>query len=311
MRLGLIGLGRIGAYHAETLTSLPAVDSLVVTDAVPAAIAAVADRLAAEPADNPERLLAAGIDGLLIAAATPAHASLLRAGVDAGIPTFCEKPLSGDVSEAAAIAEHVRRSGVAVQIGYPRRYDPAFVAAREAVLAGELGWVHTVRSTTLDPAPPPREYLAVSGGLFRDCSVHDFDTVRWITGREPVEVYAAGSTRGVEGADFFAEIDDVATATVLVTFDDGATAVITNTRFNPRGMTSGSSCTAPRTASPPAGPIAPRCATSSPAPRGPAARRSTSSWTGSGRRSAPSWRRSPTSSPEHGPRRARSTTRWR
>ncbi len=235
MRLGLIGLGRIGAYHAETLTSLPAVDSLVVTDAVPAAITAVADRLGAEPADNPERLLAAGIDGLLIAAATPAHASLLRAGVDAGIPTFCEKPLSGDVSEAAAIAEHVRRSGVAVQIGYPRRYDPAFVAAREAVLAGELGWVHTVRSTTLDPAPPPREYLAVSGGLFRDCSVHDFDTVRWITGREPVEVYAAGSTRGVEGADFFAEIDDVATATVLVTFDDGATAVITNTRFNPRG----------------------------------------------------------------------------
>ncbi len=232
MRLGLIGLGRIGAFHAATLTALPAVDSLVVTDAVPAATAAVAEKTGAEPADDPERLLAAGIDGLLIAAATPAHAALLRAGVDAGIPTFCEKPLSGDVSEAVAIAEHVRRSGVAVQIGYPRRFDPAFLAARTAVAAGDLGWVHTVRSTTLDPAPPPKEYLAVSGGLFRDCSVHDFDTVRWVTGREPVEVYATGSAKG---ADFFEEIGDVGTATVLVTFDDGATGVITNTRFNPRG----------------------------------------------------------------------------
>jgi myo-inositol 2-dehydrogenase/D-chiro-inositol 1-dehydrogenase len=92
--------------------------------------------------------------------------------------------------------------------------------------------VHTVRSTTLDPAPPPREYIAVSGGIFRDCSVHDFDTVRWLTGREVVEVYATGSARG---AGFFAELGDVATAQTLLTFDDGATAVVSNTRYNPRG----------------------------------------------------------------------------
>ena len=97
---------------------------------------------------------------------------------------------------------------------------------------GELGWVHTVRSTTLDPAPPPRGYIAVSGGIFRDCSVHDFDTVRWLTGREVVEVYATGSARG---DDFFAELGDVATAQTLLTFDDGATAVVSNTRYNPRG----------------------------------------------------------------------------
>ena len=119
-----------------------------------------------------------------------------------------------------------------VQIGYPRRFDPAYLAARTAVAGGELGWVHTVRSTTLDPAPPPRGYVAVSGGIFRDCSVHDFDTVRWVTGREVVEVYATGSARG---DDFFAELGDVATAQTLLTFDDGATGVVSNTRYNPRG----------------------------------------------------------------------------
>ena len=145
---------------------------------------------------------------------------------------FCEKPLSGDLSQAAEIARYVNDHGVPVQVGYPRRFDPAFRAARAAVEAGELGWVHTVRSTTLDPAPAPRAYIEVSGGIFRDCSVHDFDTVRWVTGREVVEVYATGSARG---ADFFAEFGDVATAATLLTFDDGATAVVSNTRYNPRG----------------------------------------------------------------------------
>jgi myo-inositol 2-dehydrogenase/D-chiro-inositol 1-dehydrogenase len=126
----------------------------------------------------------------------------------------------------------VNDSGVQVQIGYPRRFDPAFTAARAAVETGELGWVHTVRSTTLDPAPAPRGYIEVSGGIFRDCSVHDFDTVRWVTGQEVVEVYATGSARG---ADFFAELGDVATAATLLTFDDGATAVVSNSRYNPRG----------------------------------------------------------------------------
>lgn len=232
MRLGLIGLGRIGAFHADTLSKLPAVESLVVTDAVPAAITAVVDRVGAEPADTPQALLAAGVDGIVIAAATPAHTELIRAGVDAGIPVFCEKPLSGDITEAAAIAAYVNDSGVPVQIGYPRRFDAAYAAARSAVAAGDLGWVHTVRSTTMDPAPAPRAYIEASGGMFRDCSVHDFDTVRWITGREAVEVYATGSSRGDA---VFAELGDVATATTIITFDDGSMGVVSNTRFNPRG----------------------------------------------------------------------------
>ncbi len=232
MRLGLIGLGRIGSFHADTLSQLPTVDSLVVTDVVPAATRAVAERVGADVADSPASLLRGGVDAIVIAAATDAHTELIRAGVEAGVPVFCEKPLSGDLAEAVAIARHVTERGTPVQVGYPRRFDPAFSAARSAVESGELGWVHTVRSTTLDPSPAPRAYIETSGGIFRDCSVHDFDTVRWVTGREVVEVYATGSA---QGADFFAEFGDVATAATLLTLDDGATAVVSNTRYNPRG----------------------------------------------------------------------------
>src|SRR4029077_163018 len=118
MRLGLIGLGRIGAFHADTLSHLDGVDSLVVTDALPAVTASVAERFGAEVADSPEVLIAGGVDGFVIAAATDAHTDLIRAGVDAGIPVFCEKPLSGVVEEAVAIAAYVNASGVPVQIGY-------------------------------------------------------------------------------------------------------------------------------------------------------------------------------------------------
>jgi len=126
----------------------------------------------------------------------------------------------------------VEDSGVEVQIGYNRRFDPGCSAARAAVLSGELGPLHTVRSTTLDPAPPPEAYVAVSGGIFRDCSVHDFDTVRWVTGREVVEVYATGGNRG---ADYIAAAGDADTASALLTLDDGTIAVVSNSRHNPRG----------------------------------------------------------------------------
>lgn len=139
MRLGLIGLGRIGSFHADTLSQLPAIDSLVVTDALPAATQAVAQRVGATAVDSPQELLAAGIDGLVIAAATGAHPELLRVGVDAGIPVFCEKPLAADLADATAVARYAADSGVSVQVGYPRRFDPAFAAARAAVEAGELG----------------------------------------------------------------------------------------------------------------------------------------------------------------------------
>ncbi|MEV7085144.1 Gfo/Idh/MocA family oxidoreductase [Streptomyces sp. NPDC093085] len=232
MRIGIMGLGRIGAFHAETLAGLDGVGSLVVTDPVDAATAAVAGRLGAEPAASPEAVLAAGVDGVVIAAATDAHPGLILAAVRAGVPVFCEKPVARTVEESLAVARAVEGSGVEVQIGYNRRFDPGCAAARAAVLGGELGTLHTVRSTTLDPAPPPAAYVAVSGGIFRDCAVHDFDIVRWVTGREVTEVYATGGNRG---AAYIAGAGDADTASALLTLDDGTIAVVSNSRHNARG----------------------------------------------------------------------------
>jgi len=232
MRIGLIGLGRIGAFHAETLSALPSVTSLVVTDAVPAAVDAVVQRHGVEATETPEKLLASGVDGVVVAAATDAHPELIVAAVEAGVPVFCEKPVAKTMTEGVSVARRVAGSSVPVQIGYPRRFDAGFAAVRQAIANGELGWVHTVRSTTLDPAPPPAAYLAVSGGIFRDCSIHDFDAVRYVTGREVVEVYATGSDRG---DPVFADVDDVAFAATVLTLDDGARAVVSNSRYNARG----------------------------------------------------------------------------
>ncbi len=218
MRLGLIGLGRIGAFHAETLSSLDVVEGLLITDAVPATSEGVAARVGAEVVDTPEDLLRAGVDGVLIASSTPTHPELLRAAVEAGVPTFCEKPVAQDLASASEILKRVEDSGVAVQVGFPRRFDPAFLRLRDEVVSGRLGWLHTVRSTTLDPAPPPAAYIGASGGIFHDCAVHDFDAVRWLTGCEVIEVYAAGSNRGEA---FIAEARDADTTSAVLTLDDG------------------------------------------------------------------------------------------
>ncbi len=207
-------------------------DELVVTDERPEVTAAVADKLGARAVPDARAALAAGVDGVVIAAATPAHARLILAAVEAGIPVFCEKPIAFTAAESRDVVARLADSTVPVQIGYNRRFDPAYVAAYEAVRAGELGRLSTVRSTTMDPAPPPPAYVAASGGIFRDCSVHDFDIVRWIVGREVVEVYATGTDHGEA---MFAEAGDAASAQTLLTFDDGTLGVVSNTRYNGRG----------------------------------------------------------------------------
>ncbi|MFJ9929632.1 Gfo/Idh/MocA family oxidoreductase [Streptomyces misionensis] len=232
MRIGILGLGRIGAFHAETLCALDVVTSLVVADPLADAAKAAAERFGAEIADSPEAVLAAGVDGLVVAAATDAHPALIRAGVEAGVPVFCEKPVARTMAEGLAVRDAVRDGSVPVQIGFNRRFDAGFAAAREAVRAGELGPLHTVRCTTLDPAPPPAAYIAASGGIFRDCSVHDFDVIRWVTGREVAEVYAVGGNRG---AGYIGEAGDADTTGALLTLDDGTLAVVSNSRHNGRG----------------------------------------------------------------------------
>ncbi|GAA1241101.1 Gfo/Idh/MocA family oxidoreductase [Janibacter melonis] len=236
MRIGLIGLGRMGAVHADTLAALDVVEEVVVTDPVRAAADAVTGRISkARAVDSPQALLDAGVDGVVIAAATNVHAELLEAALARGVTTFCEKPVAGTVAEAVRMQELAAQASAPVQIGYPRRFDPAFVAARDAVRDGSLGRVHTVRSTTLDPAPPPAAYLAVSGGIFRDCAVHDFDAVRWVTGQEVVSVYAVGATDPDAAAEMYRDHGDHTSASTLLTMSDGAIGVVSNTRTNARG----------------------------------------------------------------------------
>ena len=122
-------------------------------------------------------------------------------------------------------------AGQVIQLG-AFSSEQAAMTAWAAVTSGELGWLHTVRATTLDPAPPPAAYVAVSGGIFRDCSVHDFDSIRWVTGREVLEVYATGANRGDQ---LFTEAGDVDTSAAVLTLDDGTLVLVSNTRYNPRG----------------------------------------------------------------------------
>ena len=232
MRIGLIGLGRIGAFHARTLTDLPLVDELVVADAVAGLADKVARDLGATAVAEPADILAGGVDGVVIASSTATHPDLLRACVEAGLPVFCEKPIAAVAKEAVALREELAGTTVPIQIGFPRRFDKGYVAAREGFLAGRLGYLHTVRSTTLDPAPPPEAYIRGSGGIFHDCAIHDFDSVRWATGQEVVEVYAAGENVGV---DYIATAGDAESATSVLRMSEGTIAVVSNSRSNGGG----------------------------------------------------------------------------
>lgn len=232
LRVGLAGTGRIGTSHAETLKTLPGVESVIVTDADAARARTAADKLDVEYAADLEALFAAGIGALVVTTATDSHPELITAAVERGVPVFCEKPIAADIAGTLEVVRRVADSTTPVQIGFQRRFDAGYRAARSAVASGELGWVHTLRATTLDPAPPPAEYIPRSGGIFRDCGVHDFDIIRWVTGREVTEVYATGGNRGEK---FFADAGDVDTAAVVLRLDDGALATVSLSRYNGAG----------------------------------------------------------------------------
>lgn len=232
MRIGLAGVGRIGAFHAETLRSLEMVDELVVADLDQQAAVELGERLDVQVAPSPAALLTSGLDGLVVATATPGHAPLLRSGVEAGIPTFCEKPVAATLEETMDLAKLVAASDIPVHVGFQRRFDNGYRRVAGAVAGGELGFVHTIRANTHDQAPPHASYIPTSGGLFRDCSIHDFDIIRFVTGREVASVFATGSNKG---APFFSEAGDVDTAAALLTLDDGTLVTVTATRYSGAG----------------------------------------------------------------------------
>jgi myo-inositol 2-dehydrogenase/D-chiro-inositol 1-dehydrogenase len=208
------------------------VGSLVVADTDAARATEVADRCGATAAPSAHEVFTWGVDAVVIASATSAHAELIARAARAGLPTFCEKPIALDLPGTLAALREVERAGTELQLGFMRRFDAGYTAARELVRSGRLGRLHTVRAITSDPAPPPAAYLPLSGGLYRDCLVHDFDILRWVTGREITEVYATGSDAGHA---MFREAGDIDTAAVLLTLDDGTLATATATRCNGAG----------------------------------------------------------------------------
>ncbi|WP_018157795.1 Gfo/Idh/MocA family protein [Demetria terragena] len=231
MRIGVAGAGRIGAFHAATLAGLDHVEEIVVTDALPGAAAMLGSEHGYVVAADYDELLGR-VDGVVITSSTSSHADLLTRAVGAGLPTFCEKPVALTLDETMAVATLVETSEVPVQIGFQRRFDAGYRRAHEAVHSGELGFLHTIRANTHDQSPPPAEYIPTSGGLFRDCNVHDFDILRFVTGREVRNAFGTGANKG---ADFFAEGGDVDTAAAVLTLDDDTLVTVSATRYNGGG----------------------------------------------------------------------------
>ncbi|WP_028800551.1 Gfo/Idh/MocA family oxidoreductase [Streptomyces sp. 142MFCol3.1] len=233
MRIGLIGAGRIGTFHAATLSRHREVGgSLIITDADTARARRLADRLGATAAPSVDEIFTWGVDAVVVTAATSAHSELIGRAARSGLPVFCEKPIALDLAGTLDALAEVDAAGTVLQLGFQRRFDIGYTTAREAVRSGRLGRLHTVRAMTSDQAPPPADYLPHSGGIYRDCLIHDFDALRWVTGHEVVEVYATGSDAGPA---MFREAGDVDTAAAVLTFDDGTLATATAARMNGAG----------------------------------------------------------------------------
>ena len=231
MKVGLLGAGRIGALHAGVLARDPGVDTILVGDADRGRAESVARDVGGE-AGKIEEVLESRPDAVIIAASTPAHADLIRASMQAGIPAFCEKPIALGYEETVEVVEEVESSGATLQIGFQRRFDAGYSNAKRLIENGALGTLYSIRLATHDPEPPPEEYIPASGGIFRDLHIHDFDILRWLTRGEVEEVYATGSVRGF---DFFAEHGDVDTSAALIRMKDGVVAVLTGGRHDPLG----------------------------------------------------------------------------
>jgi len=234
IRVGVLGVGRIGGMHAALVArEVPGLALAAVYDTDGAAARTVADELGAPAAPSADELIGhVDVDAIAIASSTDTHVDLLVAAAATGKPVFLEKPISLDLAEVDRGLDAVTRSGSFLQIGLNRRFDPAHRSVRDAVVSGSLGALHLVRITSRDPEPPPLGYIEVSGGIFLDMTVHDFDMARFVTGSEVEEVYARGEVR-VDAA--IGEAGDLDTAVVTLRHADGTLTLIDNSRRSAYG----------------------------------------------------------------------------
>jgi myo-inositol 2-dehydrogenase/D-chiro-inositol 1-dehydrogenase len=229
MTVGIVvlGTGRIGKMHAELVArQVPGAELAGVFDVTDSA-AAVGAELGCKVAASLDEALAIDADAVAICTSTDTHVDVMIAAANAGRAIFCEKPVSLDLAQVDLGLAAVDAAGVALQIGFNRRFDPSHKAVADAVAHGAVGDVHLCHITSRDPGPPPIDYIKVSGGIFCDMTIHDFDMARYVTCSEVVEVYAKGAVR-VDPA--IGEAGDVDTAVVVLTHENGAMTMIDNSR---------------------------------------------------------------------------------
>ena len=230
VRVALIGAGRIGQRHAATLAhAIPEAELAIIADVQGAAAEALAGRVRCDrwTTDPVEAIVDPAIDAVVIAASTDHHAPLIVGAAEAGKQIFCEKPIALDLEATDNALEAAERAGVRLQIGFQRRFDKAYARAKELITSGALGRIEMIRDTMRDPGPAPRAYLETSGGLYRDMTIHNFDSIRWLMGEEVAELFAMGSAIV---APVFQEIGDIDTSVISLRFANDSLGVIDNSR---------------------------------------------------------------------------------
>ncbi|MDP8940877.1 MAG: Gfo/Idh/MocA family oxidoreductase [Actinomycetota bacterium] len=231
MRIAVLGAGRLGSFRARVLSELPAVDEVIVGNRTVERAEEVA-REVGGTAGTIEEAIDSGPDAIFVSLATELHAEALHRCIDAGLPIFCEKPIALTLPETAGVIEHANEAGNLIQVAFQRRLDPDYRQAYQEIRDGTLGTLYSIRITAHDAEPAPEEFIASSGGTYRDLHIHDFDLARWLTGLSVEQVYAVGSVRGF---DRYAKYDDVDNVAILMNMSDGLPVTITGTRHNPRG----------------------------------------------------------------------------
>lgn len=230
IKVGVIGAGRIGKIHAGNLaTRIPGVEVVAIADPNVDAAKELAEKLHV-PAyfeDYRKILEDKSIDAVAICSSTDTHARFMTEAAEAGKHIFCEKPVDHGLEKIDKALAAVKKAGVKCQIGFNRRFDPNFKKVRQMVNEGKVGEVQILRITSRDPAPPPVSYVKVSGGMFLDMTIHDFDMARYLSGSEVVEVFAAG---GVMVDPGIGEAGDIDTAVITLKFANGAIGTIDNCR---------------------------------------------------------------------------------
>lgn len=235
LNVGIIGAGRIGRIHAETLAfRSPEARTVSIADVNRQAAEALASHCRiAEVAQSSEDILAdQRVEAVLICSSTDTHAALIAEAAKAGKHIFCEKPIARTLAEIDCALEAVEKAGVKLQIGFNRRFDSNFARVRRAVTDGEIGQPSLIHITSRDPAPPPIAYIRVSGGIFIDMTIHDFDMARFVIGDEVEEIYTAG---GVRVDPKIGEAGDLDTALIVLRFRNGVIGTIDNSRRAPYG----------------------------------------------------------------------------